>query len=184
MGEAKAKTEVRSGKVLQVPWEKATTQRNYSTGSPSSPLLLLPRPLQAQPGDARASLEKYSCTHKDSHQQRHVPPQPFPGERWASGIPIVATHSASVPSLKVVGLRRRRRRRRCRTAHQRFSCCGSERDFRTPDSSPVLSPCCASQGLTFFLYTPLDLASRIPLTLRLTPYSHSFTDSTPRRLQG
>lgn len=144
---------MRSGKVLQFPWGKATTQRSYSTGTPISPLLLPPRPLQAQPGDARASLEKYSCTHKDSHQQRHVPPQSFPGERWASGIPIVTTHSASVSLLKVVGLWRRRRRS-CSTAHPRFSCGGSECGSRTGASAPVLSPCCASQGLTFFLYTP------------------------------
>lgn len=67
-------------------------------GLPHFSPALPPRPLQSQPGDARASIEKYSCTHKDSHQQRHVPPRSFPGEGWASGIPVLTTPLWTLPS--------------------------------------------------------------------------------------
>lgn len=54
---------------------------------------LPPRPLRLQPRARRTTVQNDSFTHKDSHQQRHVPQQPFPGEGWVSGVP------AAVPSL-------------------------------------------------------------------------------------
>lgn len=85
----------RSGELPQFPRGKAATRPRYRTGSPRARPSTSARP--ALPDSTletrQATIENCSCTHKDSHQQRHVPQQPFPGEEWPSGIPAATTPS-------------------------------------------------------------------------------------------
>lgn len=161
---------------------QATEQRH---GLPHFSPALPPRPLQPRAGDARASVEKYPCTHKDSHQQRHVPPRSFPGEGWASGIPVVTTHSGRCPLANgtqapagsagvVVALRTRGLPTvDLKEAPGRATPRGSSvpavrhKGSRSSPTPPPGPPACDT-----------------PLTLGEPLDRHSFPDSTPRRRPG
>lgn len=81
------------GKLPLFPPER----RRRSLAAAQAPLLLFPpvSPAPAlsdsNPRARRTTIQDDSFTHKDSHQQRHIPQQPFPGEGWASGVPAAAT---------------------------------------------------------------------------------------------
>ena len=78
------------GSCLSFPAERrprslAATQAPLLHSPAASPALPFPTPTLG------ATAENYSLTHKDSHQQRHVPLQPLPGKEWPSGVPAAPT---------------------------------------------------------------------------------------------
>ena len=81
------------GSCLSFPAE----MRPRSLATAQAPLLhfrpVAPAPPSPTPTRRRGGRQhkNHSFTHKHSHQQRHVSRQPFPGERWASGVPATTT---------------------------------------------------------------------------------------------
>lgn len=86
---------VGDGKLPQFPRRQAAAHSRYGTGSAPAFPSTCSRPAlsDSNPGARKAAAQNNSFTHKDSHQQRHVSRQPFPGEGWASGVPAAATPS-------------------------------------------------------------------------------------------